>query len=1243
MKDNEKRLWIQTLWNPINDKNQSPLESNEPGIRVAAYCRVSINEEKELHSLENQVHHYTHYIKNQSNWRFVGIYYDKGVSGASTSNRKGFQRLLRHAEEGKVDLILTKNISRFSRNSKELMDIVNRLKELKVGIYFEKEKIDTSKEYNQFLLSTYAAIAQDEIESISKSIMWSHEKKLMQGKPYFHRLLGYRVVGSAEEQDLEIIEGEAEIVRIIFSLNLEGLTYTDIARYLIGKGMKTANGNTVWYARSIKSILTNVTYTGNKLTIGTQRDLFTRKIEYGKRDRVFIENTHRPIISIEVFNRVQRNIEEMTHERRPATPKEFNPLARRLICGRCGYMLSGTNTQNLQHYRCRARVMKVCDSITYTKPMIRQMMLKAMQMKYDFSNEKVITELIKELQVINQNDHFEFHRLRYITEIEIVKRKLVLGEISETDLSIESMENEYREFETKIAKIEDDREIRINAVSWLKYHRTIDACLSEVTSEIMRAWIMELKIYTPDDYLVQWIDGSKTKLGDYDRYEDLYRKKEEPPGAALDEPDRSKMPYVKIEENETEELNLIKKENTNGMQIPIGKDDIYLKLNTHADIIKIETGQKDYVMKSLNKSLNANYLLRDPTRQFPIKDKTKLRTAAYCRISTDSEEQMVSLKTQVAYYTYLILKDPQYEYAGIYADEGISGKFMKNRKEFLKLLDECKAGNVDLILTKSISRFSRNSLDCLEQVRMLKNLSKPVYVMFEKEGIFTKDEKSDLMISIFGSIAQEESINTGEAMAWGKRRYAERGIVKPSIFPFGYRSGKNGEWDVVEEEAAVVRRIFHDTIEGKSYTDIIKELNLDGVLTATRKGQWWIQTVKKILTSENYRGNYLYQKTYMKDTLSYNPVRNDGALPQFLIEKHHVAIIDSDDWERAQEIIEERAEKYANRILVKYPEDKSKNKSFEGVMRCEVCGSSVGYRRKIKGSVERLEWRCNKASKTIRKDKCDALQLNQKYLEQHFMKTLLNIRTRKSVFKEKVVQHINSLELTPEEELDKLEVLSMIDHFNQTLYKAVDQELNKKGQDSRKVDELTERIVNLQNKLKEYTDRESKVVELGQELTWFAKAIDNVEEESVHCQDGLAPENKMYFKKEIYERCIKEAWVQPDGRVIYKLYLGIEWSIDYDYEEFQKAVIDRRKDIRETEKLDLLNGPDVKALLVWCREPKKFRELYAFMTERKKISDGCFRRTVIKPLLEMGRIKYTIPQEPLNKHQRYISEDVFMD
>jgi len=1243
LKDNDKRMWVQTLWNPINERHKSPLDSPEPGIKVAAYCRVSMKEEEQLRSLENQVHHYTHFIKSKPNWRFVGVYYDDGISAAMASGRRGFQRIIRHAEEGKVDLILTKNISRFSRNSKELLDIINQLKAIGVGIYFEKENIDTSREYNKFLLSTYAALAQEEIETISNSTMWGYEKRFLKGIPKFNRLYGYKVIHAGDDSQLIVLEDEAKIVRMMYEQYLQGKTFTDIARALTEAGVKTAKGKDVWIGGMIKHILSNVTYTGNKLTRELKRDLFTNKVNSGERDQVFIGNTHEPIISNDIFNLVQKKLEANTKERKPSEKREKNHMSGRLLCGRCGYSFTIIHNRASHHFKCSPKIMGVCDSELYRDADIREMMMRAMYIKYDFTDEDIVLKLLKELQVINQNDHFEFHRLKFITEIEIVKRQQAISD-RYSAISIEKMEEEYRTFESKIAKIEDDRYIRIDAVEWLKKNKTLDSFIAQVTTKILRAWVSEMTVYTRDDFLVQWIDGTQTEIGSCEHH--LVKDRNSKSYESGEETSRRAKFEVNHISETTEgqgELDLLSKSassNNEDSNQPennsTGKEELELNLNSNAEIIKIEPGQRDYIMKNLHKSLSANMMMQNASVHTASINKPRLKTAAYCRISTDSEEQKVSLKTQVAYYTYLILKDPQYEYAGIYADEGISGRSMKNRTEFLKLLEECKAGNVDLILTKSISRFSRNALDCLEQIRMLKSLPSPVYVYFEKENIHTKDEKSELMISIFGSIAQEESVNMGEAMAWGKRRYAERGIVNPSVAPYGYRTVRKGEWEVVEEEATIIRRIYRMLLSGKSIHEITKELSMEKIKGPGGNEQWHLQTIRNILRNEIYRGNYLYQKAYIKDTIEKKVVMNRGELPQYLIENHHKAIVDNETWEKVQKVLEARREKYENKKSITYPEDKMKNASLEDIFTCGECGSKIGHRRSIQSSNEIHSWICTKAAKSFLVDSCKSTSVYQKHLELHFMKTLLDIKKHRS-FKDEVLTYIRTQEVDEKEEWRIKVIEKRIKDLNRELYNAVDQELNKKGQDSRKVDELTEKIVDLQEELKVFRDRKAKVEDLKAELEWFLKKLETIDDARVKRNEGIGHGEEIYFREDIFERIVRSAQLYSDGRIVYELSLGIQWFIDFKYSAFQKLLIKWKDKQRAEEKEAFLEGPEVKELLEFCKEPKSYSDLHAFMCERKEVSYSYFRKLVIRPLMKKGKLKFTIPEDVMNRHQRYTS------
>ncbi|WP_312460172.1 recombinase family protein [Proteiniclasticum sp.] len=423
MKDNDRRLWVQTLWGPINERHKSLLESDQPGVKVAAYCRVSTKEEIQLKSLENQVSHYTYYIRGKINWRFVGIYFDQGGTGADSIKRRGFQRLIRHAEEGKIDLILTKNVSRFARNSTELISIVEKLRQIGVGIYFEKEKIDTSIEYNKFLLSTYAAMAQEEIESMSNSIIWAHEKNMLKGKVKFSRLFGYEIDRDNEISTLKIIEEEAQAVKRIYQMYLEGHTKADIARFLIEQGIKTSRGNAYWNSNRITEILSNITYTGNKLSGDSRRELFSKRLIPGYNDQIFMANTHEPIISMELFDQVQDILQKNKARNKVTKVNKINVLSKRVKCSRCGFYYISAKVNKNTYLRCNNKAKSICDSETLKEKDIKEMMLKAMYSKYDFEDVNIMSILQREIELINQNDNFEFHRLKFITEIEIAKKQ----------------------------------------------------------------------------------------------------------------------------------------------------------------------------------------------------------------------------------------------------------------------------------------------------------------------------------------------------------------------------------------------------------------------------------------------------------------------------------------------------------------------------------------------------------------------------------------------------------------------------------------------------------------------------------------------------------------------------------------------------------------------------------------------------------------------------------------------------
>lgn len=473
-------------------------------------------------------------------------------------------------------------------------------------------------------------------------------------------------------------------------------------------------------------------------------------------------------------------------------------------------------------------------------------------------------------------------------------------------------------------------------------------------------------------------------------------------------------------------------------------------------------------------------------------------------------------------------------------------------------------------------------------------------------------------------------------MAWGKRRYAERGIVNPSVAPYGYRTVRKGEWEIVEGEATIIRRIYRMLLKGKSIHEITKELSMEKVKGPGGNEQWHLQTIRNILRNEIYRGNYLYQKAYIKDTIEKKVVMNRGELPQYLIENHHKAIVDNETWEKVQKVLQARREKYENKKSIAYPEDKMKNTSLEDIYTCGECGSKIGHRRSIQSSNEIHSWICTKAAKSFLVDTCKSTSVYQKHLELHFMKTLLDIKKHRS-FKDEVLTYIRTQEVDEKEEWRIKGIEKRIKALNTELYNAVDQELNKKGQDSKKVDELTEKLVDLQEELKVFRDRKAKVEDLKTELEWFLKKLETIDDLRVKRNEGIGHGEEIYFREDIFERVVLSAQLYSDGRIVYELSLGIQWSIDFKYSTFQKLLIKWKDKQRAEEKEAYLEGPDVKELLEFCKEPKSYSELHAFMCERKEVSYSYFRKLVIRPLMKKGKLKFTIPEDVMNRHQRYTS------
>ena len=334
---------------------------------------------------------------------------------------------------------------------------------------------------------------------------------------------------------------------------------------------------------------------------------------------------------------------------------------------------------------------------------------------------------------------------------------------------------------------------------------------------------------------------------------------------------------------------------------------------------------------------------------------TKLRVAAYCRVSTDTEEQATSYETQIDHYTAYINGHPDWTLAGVFADDGISGTNTKKRDEFNRMVDECMAGKIDMIVTKSISRFARNTLDCLKYIRQLKDKNIPVY--FEKESINTMDAKGEVLITIMASLAQQESQSLSQNVKLGLQYRYQQGKVTVNHNRFlGYTKGEDGKLVIDPEQAEVVKRIYREYLEGKSLAGIGRDLEKDGILTAAGKQRWRPETIKKILLNEKYIGDALLQKTFTVDFLTKKRVKNEGHVPQYYVENSHEAIIPKELFLQAQEELHRR-----NNIYTGADKNKrlySSKYALSTITFCGDCGDI--YRRvywNIRGRKE-FVWRC---------------------------------------------------------------------------------------------------------------------------------------------------------------------------------------------------------------------------------------------------------------------------------------------
>lgn len=331
----------------------------------------------------------------------------------------------------------------------------------------------------------------------------------------------------------------------------------------------------------------------------------------------------------------------------------------------------------------------------------------------------------------------------------------------------------------------------------------------------------------------------------------------------------------------------------------------------------------------------------------------KLRVAAYVRVSSDSEDQLNSFAVQMEYYTKTIRADEEWEFAGIYADEGITGTSADKREAFQRLLRDCRAGKIERILVKSVSRFARNSADTIAAVRELRALGVSVY--FEEQHLDTGNMGSEMLLSMMGAVAQEESLSISRNLKWGIRKRMSKGEYVTSSAPYGY-SYVNRSLEINKKEAAVIRYIFSEYLNGKGIEKIVDDLNRQPETRSAHIAEWNNKHLHYILTNEKYMGDSLLQKTYTPDTLPLKSVVNHGDIAQYYIENSHPPIIEKEVFVRVQQLLSTKRSK-ATPKTTQYP--------FSKKLYCSICNSP--FKRKVR-TLGGIAWGCAKHYKS--KENC---------------------------------------------------------------------------------------------------------------------------------------------------------------------------------------------------------------------------------------------------------------------------------
>ena len=508
----------------------------------------------------------------------------------------------------------------------------------------------------------------------------------------------------------------------------------------------------------------------------------------------------------------------------------------------------------------------------------------------------------------------------------------------------------------------------------------------------------------------------------------------------------------------------------------------------------------------------------------PTASIAKRRTAGYARVSTDSDEQFTSYEAQIDYYTKFIQARDDWEFVKVYTDAGISATNTKHRDGFKKMVQDALDGKIDLIVTKSVSRFARNTVDSLTTVRKLKEHGTEIY--FEKENIFTFDSKGELLITIMSSLAQEESRSISENVTWGQRkRFADGKVSMPYKQFLGYEKGADGTPIINEEEATIVRLIYTLFLEGKTPAGICRYLDAQGIPTPSGKMKWSQTTVNSMLANEKYKGDALLQKKFTVDFLMKKMKPNEGEVPQYYVEHSHEAIISPVEWDMVQAEIARR--KSLGRAY-------SGNSVFSSKLVCGDCGGFFG--QKVWHSTDtyrKVIWRCN--SKFKGEKKCATPHLDTDTIQQKFLIAYNRLmESRDSVVSDCELMRTAISDCTAlDTEIDRLtEEITVVAELVKACVKENAASAQSQADYTKKYNALVKRYETANKRVDELSAERMRKQDRDRELRLF---IQSIKEQPLVLEE---------WNERLWVGLLEKATVFHDGRMVFEFKNGTEIEVE---------------------------------------------------------------------------------------------------